>query len=71
MKTKTFKLDQSGQGLTEYIALLLLIAVVSFGVTKTLGSRVKSKIKEAADHINSDISLQNGAGGGSSSSDSQ
>jgi Flp pilus assembly pilin Flp len=67
MKTQTFKLDQKGQGLTEYIALLLLIAVVSFGVTKTLGSRVKSKIKEAADHINSDISLQNSAGGGSSS----
>jgi Flp pilus assembly pilin Flp len=43
--------NQSGQGLTEYIALVLLIAVVSIGVTQTLGKTIKSKITEASNHI--------------------
>ena len=55
---KTFRLDQSGQGLTEYITLLLLIAVISIGVTQTLGKRIKDKIREASEHINSEITLQ-------------
>jgi Flp pilus assembly pilin Flp len=57
-KKKVFCLDQSGQGLTEYITLLLLIAVISIGVTQTLGKRVKDKIREASDHINSEITIQ-------------
>ncbi|MFL5814415.1 MAG: Flp family type IVb pilin [Bdellovibrionia bacterium] len=54
---KTFKkmMNQSGQGLTEYITLLLLIAVVSIGVTQTLGKRVKEKIKKASEEINSGL----------------
>lgn len=52
-------LNQKGQGLTEYIALLLLIAVACFAATRGLGSIVKSKITEARNHINSDISIQN------------
>jgi Flp pilus assembly pilin Flp len=56
---KTFKkmMNQSGQGLTEYITLLLLIAVVSIGVTQTLGKRVKEKIKKASEEINSGLSI--------------
>lgn len=48
--------NSSGQGLTEYIALVLLIAVISIGATKALGNTVQSKIKEARNLINSGIS---------------
>jgi Flp pilus assembly pilin Flp len=51
------KLDQKGQGLTEYIALLLLIAVVSVTAVSTLGRTVKRKIQQAQKEINSEISL--------------
>lgn len=52
---RTFKkmMNESGQGLTEYITLLLLIAVLSIGVTQTLGKRVKQKIEEASNQIDS------------------
>jgi Flp pilus assembly pilin Flp len=50
-------LNQSGQGLTEYITLLLLIAVLSIGVTQTLGKRIKDKIKKASEEINSGLSI--------------
>lgn len=50
--------NESGQGLTEYIVLLLLVCVVSITAVKTLGSRVKSKLAEAANHINSDLTLK-------------
>lgn len=63
IKIKPAKISQSlgnqGQGLTEYITLVLLVAVVSIAATKTLGSRIKSKITEASDHINKEISLEN------------
>jgi len=67
--------DEAGQGLTEYIVLLLLVCVVSITTVKTLGSRVKSKLAEASNHINSDITLKDsssgsGGSGGSSSSSS-
>ncbi len=48
-------MNTSGQGLTEYITLLLLIAVLSIGVTQTLGKRVKEKIKKASEEINSGL----------------
>jgi Flp pilus assembly pilin Flp len=57
MKTFRKMMNQSGQGLTEYITLLLLIAVVSIGVTQTLGKRVKEKIKKASEEINSGLSI--------------
>jgi Flp pilus assembly pilin Flp len=52
------KLNDRGQGLTEYIVLLLLICVVSIVTVRTLGTRLKSKLQEASDHINSDITLR-------------
>jgi Flp pilus assembly pilin Flp len=65
MNLKLFKknlhntvIDNRGQGLTEYIALVLLIAVVSIAATKALGGTVKMKLQEARDHINSDITVQ-------------
>lgn len=50
-------LDQKGQGLTEYITLLLLVSVCSIVAAKTLGGTIKSKIQEAQRHINTDMSL--------------
>ena len=48
------KLDQKGQGLTEYILLVLLIGVVSIGAVKSLGTEINSKIKQARDSLNRD-----------------
>lgn len=56
-------LDQKGQGLTEYIMLLLLISVTSIAVTKTLGTTIRTKIMEAHKEIDS-ISVKDTRGGG-------
>lgn len=50
--------NQDGQGLTEYITLLLLIAIVSLGVTKTLGKEIKRNIQQAKDHLNKELTLE-------------
>jgi Flp pilus assembly pilin Flp len=62
MKNKI--LDQKGQGLTEYITLLLLISVTSIAVTKTLGTVIRDKIKEAHKQINSIVIKDERGGGG-------
>ena len=49
---------ESGQGLTEYLILLLLIAVVSITAAKTLGKTVKGKLQMAERHISQDIGLE-------------
>ena len=54
--------NERGQGLTEYITLVLLIAIVSITATKTLGHRIKEHIQEASDHINKDLSLEDKGG---------
>lgn len=50
-------LDKKGQGLTEYLMLLLLISVISIAATKSLGNTIKSKLQQARNHINSEITL--------------
>jgi len=52
------RLDEKGQGLTEYITLLLLISVFSIVATKSLGGTIKDKIQQAREHINKDVSLR-------------
>jgi Flp pilus assembly pilin Flp len=47
-----------GQGLTEYIMLVLLIAVASIGATRYLGTTVRIKIQEARNEINSKVVLR-------------
>ncbi|MCM2278563.1 MAG: hypothetical protein NDJ89_10865 [Oligoflexia bacterium] len=47
-----------GQGLTEYIILVMLIAIVSIGVTKTLGTRIKENIQQASDNIHKELTLK-------------
>ena len=49
--------NPKGQGLTEYLVLLLLISVISIAAVKSLGGTIKGKIELAQRHINSDISL--------------
>jgi Flp pilus assembly pilin Flp len=57
MKLKRVQLDQSGQGLTEYITLLLLVSIFSIAAAKTLGGTIKRKIEMAERHIDK-ISLE-------------
>ncbi|MGE0614529.1 MAG: Flp family type IVb pilin [Bacteriovoracia bacterium] len=44
--------NEDGQGLTEYTILLILIAIVSIGMVKSIGTQVKVKLKEARNQIN-------------------
>ena len=52
-KTKSSLTNESGQGLTEYLMIMILVAVVSIVAVQSLGKTVKGKIQEARDHINS------------------
>jgi Flp pilus assembly pilin Flp len=45
--------NERGQGLTEYIVLMMLICVVSIATVATLGKTVRRKISEAEKQINS------------------
>ncbi len=58
MKSKSKKLikDQRGQGLTEYIVLLMLVSIISITAVSTLGKTVKGKIQEASNKINTEVS---------------
>ena len=59
-KTNTLE-SESGQGLTEYLMIMILVAVVSIAAVKSLGTTVKQKIQEARQHINEDITLKEGS----------
>lgn len=48
--------NNRGQGLTEYIVLLMLVSVISIAAVSTLGKTVKSKIEEANRNISSKVS---------------
>lgn len=52
---KKLKLDQSGQGLTEYLILLLLVSVVSIAAVKSLGGTVKKKIQQARKAVHEEV----------------
>jgi len=53
------KIGTKGQGLTEYLILLILVAVISIAGAKSLGTTVKNKLRLAKDHINKEVSLDN------------
>ena len=40
-----------GQALTEYIILVVLVAIISIATVKTFGNRVKDKIQDAHQQI--------------------
>jgi len=54
---KPFGLCVKGQGLTEYLILLVLIAIVSIAATRTLGSRINEKIKKAGEKVHEGITF--------------
>lgn len=49
--------NEKGQGLTEYLMLVLMISVVSIAATKALGNTVKRKIQEAREQINNEVTI--------------
>lgn len=49
--------NNKGQGLTEYITLLVLVSLVAVGAATSLGKSVRQKIETARSHIHSDINF--------------
>ncbi len=47
--------NESGQGLTEYLVLLILISMVSVVAVKSLGGIVKDKLRYAREKINREV----------------
>ena len=45
----------SGQGLTEYLMILMLISIVAMGVTQSLGKNIKAKIKQIHETIDREV----------------
>jgi Flp pilus assembly pilin Flp len=50
--------NENGQGLSEYLILVLLIAVVSIASVKSLGGTIKDKLQTVRRHIHSDVVLK-------------
>jgi len=44
---KRFLNDESAQGMTEYVLLVFLIALLAYVAVKTFGTQVKTKFTEA------------------------
>jgi len=44
-----------GQGLTEYLTLLLLVALLSVAATRSLGKTIRTKIKSARNQIHREV----------------
>jgi hypothetical protein len=44
--------QQKGQGLTEYLILMVLISLVSIAAVKSLGGTIQRKLQMAREHIN-------------------
>lgn len=53
LKPSVRNLGNRGQGLTEYLILLVLIAVISIVAVQSLGGTIKDKLQVARKHINS------------------
>lgn len=49
--------NEEGQGLTEYLILLLLISIVSIAAVKTLGNTIKEKLQTARRNINEEVTI--------------
>ena len=49
--------DIRGQALTEYVILLVLVAVGSIALVETLGNTVRQRIKRSTDTINSRVNI--------------
>jgi Flp pilus assembly pilin Flp len=51
------KKSNSGQGLTEYLMLVMLIAIVSLAIVKSIGAQVKVKLTTVRDNIMREVTL--------------
>lgn len=47
--------SESGQGLTEYLILLMLVAIVSVGATRSLGHVLRDKLQQARNELNREV----------------
>lgn len=61
MRQKSLELLQNrhGQGLTEYLILVVLIAVVCIGAAKTFGTTLQGKIELAQRRVKAEVGLGN------------
>lgn len=50
-------MNHAGQGLTEYLILMVLISVVCIAASKSVGSTVKRKLEMVNRHINQEVDL--------------
>ncbi|MBC7386433.1 MAG: hypothetical protein H7301_09785 [Cryobacterium sp.] len=53
MKIKSLSNDESGQGLTEYLVLLILISVASITIVTQIGGAIENRFKAAKEKIQS------------------
>jgi len=56
--------DQKGQGMTEYIIIAILIAIVVIVAVRSLGTSVSGKFNEAAQAVDGLSGQGGGQGGG-------
>ncbi|HVZ80579.1 MAG TPA: Flp family type IVb pilin [bacterium] len=57
------RLDQKGQGMTEYILIVALIAVVAIAAVKMFGKNVKSGFENASQQVGGAVANPNGNSG--------
>lgn len=50
-KFSTLLLDESGQGLTEYLVLLILISVASITIVTQIGGAIENRFRAAKEKI--------------------
>ena len=58
------KLDQKGQGMTEYIILIALIAVICIAAVKFFGGKTKEGFVEAGEAVGGVTEQMNDSGSG-------
>lgn len=52
---KRFAKEESGQGMTEYIIIAVVIVVAAIAIFSTFGKTIISKMKDANNSIKSDV----------------
>jgi Flp pilus assembly pilin Flp len=57
MKTKLNQ-NKKGQGLVEYVAITVLVAIVSIGTVKAFGSKIKKHMDKVTSKIDSTLTIR-------------
>ena len=58
LNQKPLHLGQKGQGLTEYLMLVMLVAIVSLAIVKSIGTQVKTNLTTVRDNIMREIPIE-------------